>query len=62
MKAESTVLLGDAADTLDNLCHAAMLPMPAHFHLTQLTAALPEIVEKLRAVYVAETGENPWAA
>lgn len=61
MQATSTQLLGDAADTLDNLCHAAMLPMPAQFHLDQLKAALPEVVKNLRAVYVAETGKNPWS-
>jgi hypothetical protein len=61
MKADSTVALGEAADTLDNLCHATMLPMPAAFHLEQLKAALPEVVKRLRAVYVAETGEDPWS-
>lgn len=59
---ENMESLGMAADTLDNLYHALLLPMPPAMHVAQLKAALPEVIKKLRAVYVAETGDNPWSA
>lgn len=57
---ESMELLGMAADTLDNLYHALMLPLPPAMHVEQLKAALPDVIARLRKVYVAETGDNPW--
>ena len=52
--------IGRLADKVDSLIHAAQLPLPAQFHLDQLRAALPEIRETLRLIYIAQTGENPW--
>jgi hypothetical protein len=54
-------VVGETADTIDSLVHAMKLPMPATTHLEALRVTLPRIVETLRKVYVAETGENPWA-
>ncbi len=61
MTYESMEKLGMAADTLANLLGAMELPMPAQFHLDRLKAALPEVRDAMRAVYVAETGDNPWS-
>lgn len=52
--------IGEWADTLDNLLGATMLPMPAQFHLEQLTAAITAMRDEMRAAYVKATGENPW--
>ena len=52
--------IGFAADSLDNLIHAMALPMPADFHLRQLRVSLPVIRDRLRADFVAATGDNPW--
>lgn len=60
MKPESAEDLGKAADTVDNLIHAMMLPMPATVHLQALKESLPALRDRLRAIYIAETGENPW--
>lgn len=57
---ESMELLGMAADDIDNLLGAMQLPVPAQVHLDGLRATLPKIRDRLRAVYVAEMGENPW--
>lgn len=59
---ESIEQLGKVADTLDNLYHALMLPLSPATHIEYMKAALPEAVANLRAVYVAETGSDPWAA
>lgn len=58
---EAMEQLGEASDSLDSLIAAMQLPMPAKFHLDMLKATLPKIVEQMRAVYVAETGINPWS-
>lgn len=58
---ESMELLGMAADKLDNLYHALMLPLPPAMHVAQLKAALPEVIAQMRKVYTAETGDNPWS-
>lgn len=61
MSAENIERVAEVAETLDNLLGALQLPMPPAFHVEQMKAQLPDLREKLRAVYVAETGENPWA-
>jgi hypothetical protein len=60
MKQENAEDLGKAADTVDNLIHAMMLPMPSAVHLQALKESLPALRDRLRAIYIAETGENPW--
>jgi hypothetical protein len=57
---ENMERLGEAADTLDNLYHALLLPIPAQIHVDQLKLALPKIIAALREVYVAEVGDDPW--
>ena len=53
--------LSSVADTLDNLCHALMLPLPATVHVEQFKLALPGLIVKLREVYVAQAGDDPWS-
>jgi hypothetical protein len=53
--------LGEIAETLDNLHHALMLPMPADLHLKALKEALPDLRDKARRAYEELTGDNPWA-
>lgn len=57
---ESMEVLGEQADTLNNLLGAMQLPLPAEQHMAMLKPALFRVMEKLREVYVTETGENPW--
>ena len=61
MSAANIEKVAEVAETLDNLLGALQLPMPPAFHVEQMKSHLPDLREKLRAVYVAETGENPWA-
>lgn len=61
MTYESMEKLGAAADELGNLLGAMALPMPAQFHLDQLKRALPGIRDTMRAIYVAQVGEDPWS-
>lgn len=60
MTDESKDTIGELSDTLDNLLHAAKLPLPPQMHLTQLTAHIEQARDILRRVYYVETGENPW--
>lgn len=53
--------IGKAADRVDNLIGALQLPLPAQMHVDQLKIALPELRDMLRLIYIAETGEDPWA-
>lgn len=57
---EQAEAVGVVSDRLDNLIHAAALPMPPKFHLDQILPALAELRDELRAIHVAMTGENPW--
>jgi hypothetical protein len=54
-------LIGQVADRLDNLIGALQLPLPPQIHVAQLGRALPEVRDTLRLIYIAETGEDPWA-
>jgi hypothetical protein len=58
---ESMERFGMAIDTLDNLICALQLPLPAPIHVEQLKLALPKVSADLKAVYVTETGDDPWA-
>jgi hypothetical protein len=51
---------GEAIDQLENLNGALQLPLRAEMHVNQLKLALPEVIEKLKAAYVHEFGDNPW--
>jgi hypothetical protein len=57
---ESMELLGMQADTLNNLLGAMQLPIPPETHLAVLKTELFKVMEKLREIYVLETGDNPW--
>ncbi len=52
--------LGQDIDRLDNLFHATNLPMPAEFHLKQLRAALPELIEDMKDHFSDAFGLDPW--
>jgi hypothetical protein len=52
--------LGRAIDTVDNLAHALVLPMPADFHVKAMKESLPDAVAELKRCFVLVTGENPW--
>ena len=60
MMTENLDRLGEVADDIDNLLGAMALPMPPQFHLDQLRRALPEVRDRIRRIYVAEAGDNPW--
>ncbi len=60
MTYESMELLGMAADDVNNLLGAMQLPLPAEQHLAMLKPALFKIMERMREVYILETGDNPW--
>jgi hypothetical protein len=53
--------LGRLADKVDSLAHALQLPLPPMIHMQALKEALPTVVMELRAIYVAEAGNDPWA-
>lgn len=57
---ENMERLGTAADTVNNLLGALQLPMPPAFHVEMMKRELFKLMEELRAVYIAETGDNPW--
>lgn len=52
--------VGRLADEVDNYLAATNLPMPAAFHLEQLKAGLKGMSAKLKEIYTAVSGENPW--
>lgn len=52
---------GQVADTVDNLISALTLPLPDKSHLQALRESLPSVRDRLRAIYTAQTGENPWS-
>jgi hypothetical protein len=58
---ESMELLGMQADRIDDLIGALALPLPDSLHVQALREALPGIRNRLRRVYVLETGDDPWA-
>ena len=53
--------VADVAEILSNLISALSMPIPDRMHVDCLRSALPPLCEKLKAFYVAETGEDPWA-
>jgi hypothetical protein len=53
--------IGQAADRISNLLGALQLPLPAQMHVEQLKLALSQLRDTLRLIYIAETGEDPWA-
>lgn len=57
---ESMEVLGEQADSLNNLLGAMELPFSPSQHMEMLRPAIFRIMEKLREVYVIETGDNPW--
>lgn len=47
-------------DKIENLVFAMNLPMGSDFHVEQLKKQLPEVVEKLKGLYVELADDNPW--
>ena len=58
--AQSIEVLGQQIDTLDNLAHALLMPLPAQIHVDMLRKSLPEAVAELKRGFTEVTGENPW--
>lgn len=52
--------IGRDIDTLDNLAHAILLPMPADFHVRTLKTSLPELVAEFKEHFAEAFGWNPW--
>lgn len=52
--------IGEMADTMDNLSAASKLPIPSDVHIKQLRVHIEEASAKLKKIYSAITGENPW--
>lgn len=52
--------LGLLADRLDNVAHAAVLPIPSHIHVKALTDIVGEVRDELKA-FLKSKGFNPWA-
>lgn len=52
--------LGTLADEVGNLSAALTLPVSDAIHVKALKECLPGIRDRLQAVYVGLSGENPW--
>ena len=61
MMTEQADRIGEIADRLDSLACGLVIPMSADVHVAMLKSILPQLRDELRSVYVAETGDNPWA-
>lgn len=59
MKTENVVRLGQLAETLKNLGDTQKAKTSRQNQ--ENNQFLPDLVTELRAIFVAETGENPWA-
>ena len=58
---EGTLILGQQADTVDNLVHAMQIPgITDKIHMEALREELPDILKALRQSFVLITGDNPW--
>lgn len=58
---EQAERIGEVADRLDSLAAGLVIPLPPAMHIDMLKSILPQLRDELRSVYVAETGDNPWA-
>jgi hypothetical protein len=57
----ATGVCGEAADLLRELAaEPVSVPLPDKSHLQALRESLPSVRDRLRAIYVEQTGENPW--
>lgn len=52
--------LADIIESVDNLAHALNLPFPDKQHVSAMKSNLPEVVSKLKSLYVDITGDDPW--
>jgi hypothetical protein len=59
MDAETAEKVGEVADSLDNLIHALMLPMPADLHIKALKESLPVQMNALRSI-CRDAGHDFW--
>lgn len=57
---EQVMRVGEIADDLDALIGALAIPLPNASHVDAIRAALPPLRERLRNIFIAEVGENPW--
>jgi len=53
--------IGEVADTLDNLIAAAKIPLPAEKKLQYTLESLQAQSAKLKAIFAAVSGNNPWS-
>ena len=51
--------IGELADTVDNLVHALMLPMPADLHIKALKESLPCLRDELKGI-CRDAGHDFW--
>ena len=59
MTLDNAIRLGEVADDVDALL--AMMAAPkAHVHMGALPHDLRRVRDELRAIFVAEVGEDPW--
>lgn len=52
--------IGLLSDQLDNALHAARLPLPPAIHIEGMTAIISNVRDRLRALVIQSTGEDPW--
>jgi hypothetical protein len=57
---ENAMRLGEVADEIDGLIAAMAVPRQGQPPMTNTMVALARQRDALRAVFVSETGEDPW--
>ena len=50
----------ESLETIENLCAAMTLPMPAQIHLDAFRESLPELHARLKSIYIDLGGEDHW--
>lgn len=60
MSRETMEVVGEVADSIENLLAAMKLPLSPTMHLDALRQSLPKLAADLRKVYIVETGDDPW--
>lgn len=61
MNQDNAFSVGEIADDINTLIGALAVPLPNATHVDAIRAALPSFRARLRAIFVAEVGDNPWA-
>ncbi|MVM33590.1 hypothetical protein GO755_26365 [Spirosoma sp. HMF4905] len=61
MKTKNVLRVGQLANTLADLTYAQTVVPPEQMQVNSIQKILPDLVAELRSIFIAETGENPWA-